>query len=318
MASDNIEGTVTDTQGNPLEDATIYVFVEQNTEPDGTQFTGVKTSTDSNGDFVLKDHPAADGTSQEWHVAGYYQDGTGEFNALSKPSVEASVGPAFPSSTVLQYFATSWTQGDATWDDITNTANQPLSGNPQSGTLSDGSEYVGFDGNDDYGRITLPSDLEGNSLERCSFEIAFQTTTTSTISNIMGVAQSGMEWFVEINRNTSFNFDDGQIYTYLRDSDGELLGGEPSTSLNLNDGNRHDLTISYDGPNNEISYIVDGTSYSSTYSSTDNPDNFGTWNQDIAIAADNNGGSFSRETDIDIGAIRFHNEFLTSQTISNY
>jgi len=229
-----------------------------------------------------------------------------------------SAVPPIPDSGVLQYFATTWTQGDATWTDDTNTANQSLSGNPQSGTLSDGADYVGFDGSDDYGQITLPTDLEGSSLQQCSFEIAFETTTTETISNIMGVEQSGMEWFVEINRDSSFSFDSGQIYTYLRDSDTNLLASEPSTSLNLNDGDRHDLTISYDGPNNEISYIVDGTGYSSTYSSTDSPDNFTTWNQDMAIAANNNNGSFSRNADIDIGAIRFHDEFLTSQTISDY
>jgi len=230
----------------------------------------------------------------------------------------SGVKDAIPDSVVLQYFATTWSQGDATWDDDTNTANQSLTGDPQSGTLSDGSEYVGFDGSDDYGQITLPTSLEGGSLEQCSFEIAFETTTSSTISNIFGVAQSNQEWYMEINRDSSFNSDSGQIFSVLRDSNSNVLRSEPATSLNLDDGTRHNVTVSFDGPNNTVTYIVDGTTYSTTYNGQNTPDNFAAWSQDMAIAADNDSGSFGRNADIDIGAIRFHDKFLTSQTISDY
>jgi len=100
MASDNIEGTATDSSGNPLQDAVIALFLTNKNANDGDINDVKYTRTNSNGNYVIKDHPDADGTSQEWHVAGFYQDGTGEFNALSKPSVEASVGLKIPSSLV--------------------------------------------------------------------------------------------------------------------------------------------------------------------------------------------------------------------------
>lgn len=103
MAKENIEGTATDPNGNPLQDAVIALFLTNKNATDGDINEVQYTRTDSNGNYVIKDHPDADGTSQEWHVAGYYEDGTGEFNALSKPSVEASVGSAIPDSAVGYY-----------------------------------------------------------------------------------------------------------------------------------------------------------------------------------------------------------------------
>jgi hypothetical protein len=100
MAKENIEGTATDPNGNPLQDAVIALFLTNKNATDGDINEVQYTRTDSNGKYVIKDHPDADGSSQEWHVAGFYQDGTGEFNALSKPSVEASVGAAIPDSVV--------------------------------------------------------------------------------------------------------------------------------------------------------------------------------------------------------------------------
>jgi hypothetical protein len=102
MASENIEGTATDTNGNTLQDAVIALFLTNKNASDGDINKVRYTRTDSNGDYVIKDHPDADGTSQEWHVASYYEDGTGEYNAPSKPSVEASVGPAIPNSLVTR------------------------------------------------------------------------------------------------------------------------------------------------------------------------------------------------------------------------
>jgi len=103
MATDNIEGTATDAQGNPLQDAVIALFLTNKQATDGDQFTVQYTRTNTNGFYSIDDHPDGDGTSQEWHVAGYYEDGTGEFNALSKPSVSASVGPAIPDFVVTRY-----------------------------------------------------------------------------------------------------------------------------------------------------------------------------------------------------------------------
>jgi len=100
MAQENIEGVATDPSGNPLQDAVIALFLTNKQATDGEIKNVQYTRTDSNGKYVIKDHPDADGSSQEWHVAGYYEDGTGEFNALSKPSVSASVGPTIPDSVV--------------------------------------------------------------------------------------------------------------------------------------------------------------------------------------------------------------------------
>lgn len=144
MANENIEGTATDSSGNPLQDAVIALFLTNKNASDGDVNDVQYTRTDSNGNYVIKDHPDADGTSQEWHVAGFYQDGTGEFNALSKPSVEASVAVPITDLAVLRWLMDDDSSPLA--DSISDSPN--TDGALNSATLVDDSDLQGGRGVD--------------------------------------------------------------------------------------------------------------------------------------------------------------------------
>jgi hypothetical protein len=228
MASENIEGTATDTQGNPLQDAVIALFLTNPNATDGDIKNVQYTRTDSNGNYVIQDHPDADGTSQEWHVAGYYQDGTGEFNVLSKPSVEASVGSAIPDSGNLgsDYNANSFSlsDGDAITSDWTDGAGsfdaKPLNTptyrtnqvNGEPAVEFTGSEYfeTGFNQDTNQNRtlyLVCKFDLQNNN----GFFYGAQDTAGSGNRTSMG--HSGSNYFASYG--DGFNSDtavDGSKY----------------------------------------------------------------------------------------------------------
>lgn len=111
MANDDIQGTITDSSGNPISGATVYLVAETSTNKVAFK------STDSNGYYKFTKHPDADGMPQEWHVAAYYEDGSGNvFNSVSQPKVSASLseGAAISSSVVYDLET-----GDTSrWDDV--------------------------------------------------------------------------------------------------------------------------------------------------------------------------------------------------------
>jgi len=119
-------------------------------------------------------------THQEAKTGEYVYDGSDWY---LRNSVDVSDG-AIPDSVVVQHFATTLAQGETTWeDDATDDGSQDVSltGDLQASTLSDGSESIVGDGTDDHGLVTLPSSLEGASLQSFSVEFALQTTSTATI-----------------------------------------------------------------------------------------------------------------------------------------
>jgi len=177
MAQENIEGVATGPNGNPLKDAVIALFLTNKNASDGDESTVRYTRTDSNGKYVIKDHRDADGTAQEWHVAGYYQDGTGEFNALSKPSVSASVGPPIPDSGIANW--TAQNENDDTsilfdkWGSFNGTAVGSPTYDPDGGDDSKGA--YSLDGNDD--AFDLPA---GIFSQNADFSFGFRIRSSAT------------------------------------------------------------------------------------------------------------------------------------------
>jgi hypothetical protein len=230
---------------------------------------------------------------------------------------------AIPDSVLIQQFATTYAGGDAKWvDDATDDGSQDAAivGDPTKTTLSDGSEAVSFDGGGDRADLTLPSELEGSGLQSFTVEFAAQWTTTQnrTIATVRN--DNGNQIFgVELNINENRNQDVGDVLFTLRDNDLNQLQAAPQTNPNLDDGNRHDLTfIVNDSATNDVEIIIDGSSVSLAFGNTESPDNFVAWDRPIPYAAKNLGGTISTETDIEIGAARWHDESINSQTISDY
>lgn len=227
---------------------------------------------------------------------------------------------AIPDSVVLQYYATTWSQVDGTWVDDAGTADMSITGDPQATTLSDGSESVTADGVDDYGTITLPAALSGSSLQDFSVEFAVEYSTSNEAELCGSLNANGNQWLrIRLNTDESASTDAGNFHVILADDDGDRLRFSPASNPGLNDGSRHDLSIVInDASANDASVIIDGSSVSVTYNEQQAPNNFVSWDQSMAIWAENNNGSIRDYVEAAVGAIRWHDEAITSQTISDY
>jgi len=90
MAQDDIQGQVVDGSGNPVSGAIVELTKSYQSTPVEQQ-RAVRTTTDSNGNYIFNGHPDSDGTTQEWHVAAYTYDGTNYVNSFNNPGVTANL-----------------------------------------------------------------------------------------------------------------------------------------------------------------------------------------------------------------------------------
>jgi len=235
-------------------------------------------------------------------------------------SLEASV---IPDSVVIQNYATTWTQGDGTWaDDATADGAQDMSitGDPQDGTLSDGAEALDWDGVDDYGATTLPSSLEGGGLTEFSVEATAQWTFSGSEPLFGSINNDGNQMFkLLVNLNEQFNTDNGTFMVQLFDDARNRWDFSPSSNPNLDDGNRHDISVIIDdSTTNSATVMIDGSSVSLATNRTENPSSFTTWDNPMFTASQNNQGSPSGYFDGPTGAFRWHDSAISQQTIGDY
>jgi len=237
-------------------------------------------------------------------------------------NVVFEAAPDIPDSVVIQHTATGYSQGDSTVpDDVASDGSQDLSLNESipEATLSDGSDSIQFDDDSQFGAVTLPSEFEGASLNSWTLEIAAQFDSTR---GRWGIANSNGQMIrIGWNANANFNDENGQFYFELADSDDSTVQCEPSSNPNIDDGNRHDISFSvHDAANNDVDIIIDGANQTLNFAQTGNPDNFGTWGGDMLYNAFNNlaaGGIIDYQKS-NVGAVRWHNTAIGSQTIGGY
>ena len=320
MAQDDIQGQVVDAQGNPVDGAIVELTKSYQSNPADEQVV-LRTTTDSNGEYRFFYHPDGDDTTQEWHVSAYSHDGTAYVNSFNNPGVTAELrSNAIPDSVVAQYFATSYTQGDATWQDqATSDGAQDvsLSGDPQPSSLSDGADAIAFD-TSDHGLHTVP--VSGSDLNSFSLEFALSWTHDRDEIAYGGVdSQNGQFFQLRINIDESFGSDPGNFYFRIRDTDSNQLGVSLDGAPSLNDGARHDIIVRVnDASQNDIDVIIDGALVSVNKTPTNNPSNYGSWDTQTAIAANNNSGTIVLSSEVDYGAVRWHDSAIAEQTIDDY
>jgi hypothetical protein len=241
--------------------------------------------------------------------------------------VQTSSGVAqtidIPSSVVVQNYATTWSQGDSTWvDDATSDGSQDMSltGDPQATTLSDGAESVKADGTDDYGTIPIPPELEGGDLNQFSIEFTIEHSSTNTEVAIgCRNSDTNQKLLIFLNSDETLSSDPGTFQFRLDDDNSNKLRLAPSTNPNLDDGNRHDVSIIVnDASANDVDIIIDGSSQSLNFDVTQSPSSFTTWDTDLGVFVRNTSGTVDNYADIKLGAIRLHGSAINSQTISDY
>lgn len=228
--------------------------------------------------------------------------------------IESSI----PDSLLMQYFGTSVSGGSLSWPDDNNVEDMTLTGDESDSTLSDGSDALNFDGDNDHGLIDLPAALEGSSLQEWSVEFSIQTTDSGE-NDLIGTRNSGDQLLlVRMNSDEDFDPDEGNFVFTLRTSDGRI-DVSPTTNPSLNDGTRQDISlIINDSTQNDIDIIINGESVDLTFERATNPSDFGPWDEELGIAADNRPEGQFGFLEVDIGAIRWHDEAISGQTISDY
>ena len=100
MAQDDIQGQVVDPSGNPVSGAIVELTKSFESNPVEEQ-TVLRTTTDSNGNYIFDFHPDGDGTTQDYHVSCYNYDGTAYVNSTNNPGVTADLS-ATPDSGIEQ------------------------------------------------------------------------------------------------------------------------------------------------------------------------------------------------------------------------
>lgn len=229
-------------------------------------------------------------------------------------------GSAIPDSVAIQYSADSYTNGDSTWsDDATGDGSQDMSitGDPQETTLANGDPGVIGDATDDVGFTTLPSSLEGSSLTDFAIEMKFDYLTTGNYPiAINDNSTTGQAVQLIGERNENINDEVGNMTFSLTDQSGNRLDAAPTNNPSFDDGSTHTYSISVDdATTNSVSMWVDGSSVSVSTGTSEGPNDFTTWNNDIGFFARSLDGSGNGYSDTAFGIIRIHDQSISSPTL---
>ncbi len=258
----------------------------------------------------------SESTTLSWAVPSGQTAQDYQATVASADDTASQTVTVIPPSLEIQHAATTYSSGDSTWTDDVGSADASLTGTSVA-TLSDGSEAVSFDGSDDHGLMTFPATLEGSDLQAFSIEFAAQWTTSSAVAKVVGITTSGGQKLNITPNWTGSATNVGDLNITL--SDGGNTLSVSTGDQNLNDGNRHDITLVVDDASaNSVTLIVDGSSVTPQFDNQGGPSSFGSWDRDIAIAARNRPSGIDQEFPIDVGAMRWHDSAISSQTINSY
>jgi hypothetical protein len=246
MANDDIQGTITDSNGNSISNAVVTLFLNNNPNK------AITTQADSNGNYIFNNHPDGDGTTKNWHLAAYDPNDTSrQFKSLH--SVSASLADSIPDSAVSRWTLNdtdtgsgkttdSWGGNDAT---LNNGVTTGIVGANQTYNTGEGHSYDGT-GDD---AIT-----QNAGVTSFPFTLAVWTKTSS--SGVVISIHGG---------NTS--------HTMLRVQNGKLLWGNYANSnysgyggnTIVSDGEWHHLIIAVSS-SNAVGYVDGAQDWSASHS----------------------------------------------------
>ena len=227
---------------------------------------------------------------------------------------------AIPDGLGLQYSATTWSENDSEWQDDTDTSNMSNMSSFSEATLSDGSDAIEGDGVDDHGLIPLPDDFEGDSLKEFAIEFCVQyDDDTGSAWHVLGFSDEDSGQWIQATLNQD-NFDDsaGNLTFRLEDTNGNVLQASPESNPNLDDGQRHDVSIIVsDSTNSNMSIVIDGNDQNLNFNDQGDPFEFTVWSDDLPTWARRR-PDIEQNAPIKIGAFRFWTEDPSEQTINEY
>jgi len=191
-----ISGIVTDSSNNPIENATVNLFLQDN----GT--TSKETTTDVNGAYSFGEHPDATSSIQTWHLIASHDDGTDKFFSRSKFGVRASLQTQVPPNAFPET-ATFWDNWTPAFDFAIGPQDRFVGvvETPDPTFAQDGTaiSVKNSSANAQYTLDTVspPLDFSGFSTLRCKIE----TENTSFRAN-----ETGQPMRFKINGTTVFTY----------------------------------------------------------------------------------------------------------------
>lgn len=221
-----------------------------------------------------------------------------------------SIGEA--DTAVLTYVPSDFVESTNTWE--TSTGTNPLSfyvSTPSKTTFPNGDTAINSNGG--LGTFEPPQTLNGSSLQQMTIEMDVKADVGGDPSP-WGFGDSNGKG-IRLNFNEGNNF-----YVEMRDENGNKLRAEPTNTLELSDGVRRKVTVSMDGPSNNLKVIVDGSEIQMDYTSEQSP-SISTDLSDVEFGLMGlglhyeNGGNSRRSAGGLYGVFKLHDEFLTEQTI---
>jgi len=217
-----------------------------------------------------------------------------------------------PDSVDYQWSGPTFQTGDSAWTDDVQSQDMALTGDHQAVTLNNGEEAVEGDGIDDHGTAPIPSSYCDNA----TWEFELETTDSDDLDRLFGNRNSSDQWiYASLNTDAAFNVDDGNISFHLRGPNDAGLDVAPSGDPNLNDGSVHRVSIDIiDAANNDIDIIIDGVTQSLSFTDTNGPSSFESWEQDMVFWAWNNEGTVGSNLNAAYNKIRIHGSSV-GQTI---
>jgi len=297
MAQDDIQGVVTDENGNPVQGATVTLWLNEGIDRSGfarDSSTAIYTLTDSNGEYQFNQHPQGDGSTQEWHLAVRFDDGSGDFNSLSLPYVTADLpkGDVIPDSRVSRWkfdegsgstAADSWDNNDGTVNGATWTTDS-----------QQGGYALSFDGTDDVVDVPNNSNLEPDNVS-----VSVWIKTSGSAGDYIYKKEVGST-FNKINL-----ISDNTVRATMSAGGGTV---DLDSTTSVGDGSYHHICMTYDG--SEFELFIDGSS-KATDTSLSGPCDYTQEN----IIIGNNGFSNSFSGIID--DLRLYNKGLSDTEVSN-
>jgi len=304
MAQDDIQGQVVDPSGNPVSGAIVELTRSYESNPVEEQ-TVLRTTTDSNGNYIFEEHPDGDGTTQDYHVSCYNYDGTAYVNSNNNPGVSAAL-PEFdiPDSVVHQYPVSTFTT--STWSDNVGSADMTVNG-LSANTFGNGEDSVLGDGSSDHGLVTNgPRDLPSNE----TFGVAFTIEYTSLGGHVFAATDGSGDNRFRVLDEPFFDSSSGELNIEVSDRNSNGLVVETNDAFD--DGNPHAVVINKTSNSNFDFYVDDMTSSVATSKFRDNGFNHNNYNPtketDLAFFSNTLDGSVFKHGNFEAGVFEFNSD----------
>jgi len=313
MTDQDIQGTVTDSNGDPVSGAIVELTKSYQTNPQNEQVV-LRTTTDSNGNYVFNYHPDSDETSQEWHVSAYSHDGSSYLNSFNNPGVTADL----PSTAIPDSGISHWNFEESlndVWENST-VFNGNAVGGVQYSTDSRVNEYsLKLNGTDAY--VSLGTDIGLNP--DGPFSIAGwvkmnETPDRATLLSCFSSGSNGTSFDVEISSYKGDSGNDGAFGVHTWSG---YVSTDPDVVAPVGTWEHYCVTFSGGLLNdNNITLYVGGSQVAATRVDS-NGNNLSNNVDDFEIGFSSKNTSNINLQDMNVDSVKTFSKELSSAEVSN-